>query len=232
MYIIHYMIKTLIPPHKLKFAIIATDTVLLSRGQGGLAVLLMKVDRPPFYVQHWGVPGGLIHPKETADEAAKRHLRDKAGVKNFVHIEQLYTFSALDRDPRGRVVSVAYLALTPTTDIARREGNDVRWFSVENLPKLAYDHKDIIRIAIERLRSKLAYTNIAFGLLPEEFTLGELQRLYEVVLHHKLDKRNFRKKLFSLKLVVGTKKKKRAGRSRPAELYRFRERRHKVVEIL
>ena len=232
MYIIHYMTKTSKSPHKLRFAILATDTVLFSKDQGGLKVLLMKVDRPPFYVQHWGVPGGLIHPKETADEAAKRHLWEKAGAKKFVHIEQLYTFSALDRDPRGRVVSVAYLALTPTTDIVRRGGSEVRWFSVENLPKLAYDHKDIIRTAIERVRSKLAYTNIAFGLLPEEFTLGELQRLYEVVLRRRFDKRNFRKKLFSLKLVVGTKKKKRAGRSRPAELYRFSERRHKVVGIL
>ena len=231
MYIIHYMAKAPRPPHKLKFAIIATDTVLFCGSQRDLKVLLMKADRPPFYKEHWGVPGGLIHPKETADEAAKRHLWEKAGAK-FAHIEQLYTFSALDRDPRGRVVSVAYLALTPTTDIAKREGSVVCWFSVANLPKLAYDHKDIIRTAIERLRSKLAYTNIAFGLLPEEFTLGELQRLYEIVLCRRIDKRNFRKKLFHLKLVVGTKKKKRAGRSRPAELYRFSERRHKVIGIL
>lgn len=225
------MAKITKPPHKLKFAIIATDTVLFSMGRGDLKVLLMKIDRPPFYVRHWGVPGGLIHPKETADEAATRHLWEKGGAK-FVHIEQLYTFSALDRDPRGRVVSVAYLALTPTIDIARREGSEARWFSVENLPHLAYDHKDIIRTAVERLRSKLAYTNIAFALLPEEFTLSELQRLYEVILDRRIDKRNFRKKLLQLKLVVGTKKKKRAGRSRPAELYRFGERKHKVVGIL
>ncbi len=231
MYIIHYMAKAPKPPHKLKFAIIATDTVLFSVERGDLKVLLMKVDRPPFYTQHWGVPGGLIHPKETADEAAERHIWKKAGAK-FTHIEQLYTFSALDRDPRGRVVSVAYLALTPTTNITKREGSKVHWFSVENLPKLAYDHKDIIRTATERLRSKLAYTNIAFGLLPEEFTLGELQRLYEVILDRRVDKRNFRKKLFQLKLVIGTKKKKRMGRSRPAELYRFGERKHKIVEIL
>ena len=231
MYIIHYMAQAPKPPHKLKFAIIATDTVLLSVERGGLKVLLMEVDRPPFYTQRWGVPGGLIHPKETADQAARRHLWEKAGAK-FAYIEQLYTFSALDRDPRGRVVSVAYLAFTPTTDIAKRQGSEVRWYSVEHLPKLAYDHREVIQTAIERLRSKLAYTNVAFGLLPEEFTLSELQRLYEVILGRRVDKRNFRKKLFQLKLVVGTKKKKRAGRSRPAELYRFVERKHKIVEIL
>lgn len=231
MYIIHYMIKTLKPTHKLKFAIIATDTVLFSVEQDGLKVLLMKVNRPPFYVQHWGVPGGLIHPNETADEAARRHLWDKAGAK-FTHIEQLYTFSALDRDPRGRVVSVAYLALTPTLGIIAREGNEVRWFLVDNLPTLAYDHKEIVRTAVKRLRSKFGYTNIAVGLLADEFTLGELQRLYEMILNHKIDKRNFRKKLFQLKLVVGTKKKKRVGRSRPAELYSFMKRTPQIVNIL
>lgn len=231
MYIIHDMSRLPKPPHRVKFAILATDTVLLSAWRGDLKVLLMKVDRPPFYAQHWGVPGGLIHPKETADEAARRHLWEKAGAR-FRHIEQLYTFSALKRDPRGRVVSVAYLALTPTTAVARREGSEARWFSVEHLPRMAYDHREIIRTAVERLRAKLAYTNIAFGLLAEEFTLSELQKAYEVILDRKLDKRNFRKKLFSLKLVVGTKKKKQTGRSRPAELYRFIERKQRVVEIL
>lgn len=225
------MVKTLKPAHKLKFAIIATDTVLFSAGQDGLKVLLMKVNRPPFYVQHWGVPGGLIRPNETADEAARRHLWDKAGAK-FTHIEQLYTFSGLDRDPRGRVVSVAYLALTPTLDIIAREGNEVCWFLVSNLPKLAYDHNEIIRTAVKRLRSKFGYTNIAAGLLANEFTLGELQRLYEMILNRKIDKRNFRKKLFQLKLVVGTKKKMRAGRSRPAELYNFMKRAPQIVNIL
>lgn len=219
------------PPHKLRFAIIATDTVLFVVEGGELKVLLMRVHRPPFYTKHWGVPGGLIHPRETADEAARRHLWEKGGAK-FAYIEQLYTFSALDRDQRGRVVSVAYLALTPTIETVKRERNEVRWFPVHRLPLLAYDHRDIVRTATERLGAKLGYTNIAFGLLAEEFTLGELQRLYEVILGRKLDKRNFRKKLFQLKLVVGTKKKKRAGRSRPAELYRFSERKHKVVEIL
>ncbi|MBI2054856.1 MAG: NUDIX hydrolase [Candidatus Sungbacteria bacterium] len=218
-------------PRNLRFAVLAADTTLFVVRDGQLKVLLMKINRPPYFANnYWGVPGGLVDPKETADEAALRHLREKAGAK-FSYMEQLYTFSALDRDPRGRVVSVAYLALTPVADL-RQEGSEVRWFSVDNLPKLAYDHREIIRTALERLRSKLTYTNIAFGLLPEEFTLGELQRLYEIILDRRIDKRNFRKKLFQLKLVVGTKKKKRAGRSRPAELYRFVERKHKIAEIL
>ncbi|MDP3727329.1 MAG: NUDIX domain-containing protein [bacterium] len=223
--------RTAPPPKRLKFSIIATDTVLLAVQGGELKVLLMKVDRPPFYTDHWGVPGGLIRPRETADVAARRHLWEKAGAK-FAHIEQLYTFSAVDRDRRGRVVSVAYLALAPSIGVAPRRGSEVRWFSVERLPKLAYDHRDIIRTALERLSSKLGYTNIAVGLLPREFTLGELQRLYEIVLDRRIDKRNFRKKLFWLKLVQGTKKKRRGGRMRPAELYRFVERKPKIVEIL
>lgn len=215
---------------KLRFAVLAVDTVLFSVRQGELKVLLMKINRPPHYEgNYWGVPGGLIDPKETADVAAIRHLKEKGGAQ-FSYMEQLYTFSKLDRDPRGRVVSVAYLSLTPRGD--QKEGSGVAWHPVSKLPKLAFDHKEIITMALERLRAKLEYTNIARGLLPDEFTLGELQAVYETVLKRRLDKRNFRKKLAQLKLLSDTKKKKRTARSRPAKLYRFRDRAPKVVEIL
>lgn len=215
----------------LRFAVLAVDTVLFAVLKGELKVLLMKINRPPHYRgEHWGLPGGLVDPKETAEESAVRHLWEKGGAK-FSYLEQLYTFSALRRDPRGRVVSVAYMALTPAADVKKRPG-DIKWFSVIKLPKLAFDHKEIIETAVERLRAKLEYTNLAFGLLPEEFTLGELQRLYEVILGHRLDKRNFRKKIFSLKLLRDLKKKRKVGRTRPAGLYRFSERRERVVGIL
>ena len=229
MCIIHYTAKA---PNNLRFAILAVDTVLLAVRDNQLKVLLMKIQRPPHYSEnYWGVPGGLIDPKETAEEAAIRHLWEKAGAK-FAYLEQLYTFSGLDRDPRGRVVSVAYFALSPTIEAVRREGSGVAWYPVARLPRLAFDHKEIIETAVLRLQSKLEYTNIAFGLLPGEFTLGELQKVYEIVLQRRLDKRNFRKKLFVLKLLVSLKKKRRIGRSRPAELYKFAEHKQKVVRIL
>lgn len=218
-------------PHKLKFAIIATDTVLFTVEGRELKALLMRVRRPPHYINHWGAPGGLIHPKENADEAARRHLWIKGGVRN-VYLEQLYTFSRVDRDPRGRVVSVAYLALTPDGGLRTKTKEEVKWFPVNKLPRMAYDHKEIIARAVRRLKAKLGYTNIAFALLPDEFTLSELQRIYEVVLERKLDKRNFRKKFFALKLLTALEKKKRGGANRPAGLYRFAEKKLKIVEVL
>ena len=220
------------PPHKLKFAVLATDTVLFTFDKGLLKVLLMKVNRPPFFKNHWGAPGGLIHPKETAEQSAKRHIRAKGGIARVALTEQLYTFSRVNRDPRGRVVSVAYLALMPSTDMPAKLPNGVLWFSVKKLPRLAYDHAEVIAQAIARLRAKLAYTNIAFALLPNEFTLGELQRLYETILGRKLDKRNFQKKFLQLQLIRKTGKKRHMGRSRPAELWRFVEQKQKEVEIL
>ncbi len=218
-------------PHQLKFAIIAADTVLLAIDSRELKVLLMKINRPPYYRDHWGAPGGLIHPKENAEEAARRHLLIKGGIKD-AYLEQLYTFSRVDRDPRGRVVSVAYLALTPDGNSRIKTREEVKWFAVNKLPKLAYDHEEMIACAVRRLKAKLGYTNIAFTLLGDEFTLSELQRVYEIILERRFDKRNFRKKLFALKLLVALKKKKRGGANRPAELYRFAEKKPRIVEVL
>lgn len=218
-------------PKNLRFAVLATDTVLLTAHAGKVWVLLMKVDRPPYYIHHWGAPGGLIHPKETAEESAKRHLWVKGKVKN-VYMEQLYTFSRVDRDPRGRVVSVAYLALIPAGKVSLDPKPELKWFSVEKLPTLAYDHREIIVSALGRLRAKLGYTNIARFLLADEFTLGELQNVYEVVLERKLDKRNFRKKVLALGLVEPVKKQKKGMAHRPAALFRFSEGELRIVEIL
>lgn len=219
------------PPHRLKFAVLATDTVLLTVEKGDVRVLLIQVHRPPFYRHHWGVPGGLIHPLETADAASVRHLYEKGGVRG-VYMEQLYTFSRIDRDPRGRVVSVAYLALIPHVGVRPPKNPNVRWFSVKHLPRLAYDHAEVIRTALLRLRMRLEYTNIAFTLLPPEFTMGELQAVYETVFARRFDKRNFRKKIFALKLVCRTGRKKKGPSGRPAALYRFAKRKPVAVEIL
>jgi 8-oxo-dGTP diphosphatase len=218
---------------KYKFAIIATDVVIFTIRDGQLQVLLIKMKKFPFG-DCWAAPGGLVGVDESVDAAAKRHLFKKTGVKN-VYLEQLCTFGNIKRDPFGRVVSVAYFALIPGAHKklkTTKEYGDVSWFSIDKLPKMAYDHKEMIDCAISRLKSKIEYTNIVYSLLPEEFTLGELQQVYQIILNKKLDKRNFRRKILSLNLIKRAWRKKRGGASRPAELYIFNKRSPQIVEIL
>jgi 8-oxo-dGTP diphosphatase len=207
---------------KYRFAVIATDVAIFTVQDNELRVLLIKMKKAPF-TGTWAVPGGLVRPSESVDEGAKRILKEKTGVVN-VYLEQLYTFGKVNRDPFGRVVSVAYFALIPSGGVALRtteEYADVDWFPVSKLPKLAYDHTEVVDCAVNRLKAKLGYTNIVYSLLPSEFTLGELQNIYEIILDRTLDKRNFRKKLFSLKLVAKTGKRQMGEANRPAELYAF-----------
>ena len=218
---------------KYEFAVIATDIVIFTIKDEELNVLLVKVKKD-LLRGLWAVPGGLVKPNESVDASAKRNLFEKTKMKD-VYLEQLYTFGGIGRDPHGRVVSVAYFALIPAGDPRLKTSKfheDVDWFAVNHLPGLAYDHDEVIRFAVDRLRGKLAYTNIAYSLLPEEFTLSELQRIYEIILYEKLDKRNFRKKILSLKLLIKTDKKTSGKAHRPASLYRFRQRRPRVIQIL
>jgi len=203
---------------ELKFAILATDVVIFAIHEDVLKVLLIDVNIPPHYNDIYGVPGGLILPEETAEDSVYRHMENKAGIKN-IEIEQLYTFSSVDRDPRGRVVSVAYFGLTPS--ITTNHSNKIYWKDVNKLPRLAYDHKEIIKKALERLKAKMGYTTIVRGFLAKEFTLSELQKAYEVVLEKKFDKRNFRKKMLSLGFLKEVGKKEQDVPNRPADLYRF-----------
>ncbi|MBI4121208.1 MAG: NUDIX hydrolase [Parcubacteria group bacterium] len=218
---------------KYDYAVIATDVALFTVRNRGLQVLLIKMKKEP-YTGKWAMPGGLVKANESVDNAAERILREKGGVRN-VYLEQLHTFGRVDRDPFGRVVSVAYTALVPSTKLSLKtteEYADITWFPVKDAPALAYDHREILETAVERLRAKLGYTNIAQNLLPSEFTLSELQSVYEVVLGKKLDKRNFRKKILAIGLVKGTGKERRGQASRPAELYSFRAKKMKTIEIL
>jgi 8-oxo-dGTP diphosphatase len=211
----------------------ATDVVILTVINSQLKVLLIKMEKEPFS-DCWAAPGGLVKPNESIEASAKRHLQSKTGVMN-VYLEQLYTFGQVNRDPFGRVVSVAYFALIPGTELKlkiTKEFKNVKWFLVNNLPKLAYDHKKMIEYAVDRLRAKLEYTNIVYGLLPDEFTLSELQKTYEIILGRKLDKRNFRKKILSLNLIVKTEKKTVGEAYRPAILYRFVKKSPQIIEIL
>jgi 8-oxo-dGTP diphosphatase len=164
---------------------------------------------------------------ESLDEAARRELREEAGVE-VRWLEQLYTFGEVDRDPARRVISVAYFALVDEARHAPCAGTDaseVAWHPVERLPRLAFDHARIIRYAHERLRHKTEYAPVAFELLPEELSLGELQRVYEVILGKPLDKRNFRRKVLALDILEPTGRARSEGPGRPAMLYRFRKRR-------
>lgn len=218
---------------KYKFAVIATDIAIFTVQEGQLKVLLIRMKKAPFRGK-WASPGGLVRPDESVDQAAKRHLVAKTGVRN-VYLEQLYTFGKVHRDPFGRVVSVAYFALIPSAGIrlkTTQDYGDVAWFPVRKLPKLAYDHVEIVRHALARLQAKLEYTNIAYSLLLNEFTLTDLQQIYEIILDKKFDKRNFRKKILSLHLLKTLGKKRRGSANRPAELYGFAQRKPMKVQIL
>lgn len=208
-------------------AALTVDCVVFGLDETDLKVLLIQRKLPPF--QHvWALPGGFVRIDETLDQAAERELREEAGVSD-VYLEQLYTFGALHRDPRERVVTVAYYALAKLGDHRIRAATDamgVGWFPLEDLPKLAFDHAEIVALAHERLRGKVRYAPIGFELLPPRFSLTQLQRLYELVLGTRLDKRNFRKKILAMDLLVETDEVEQGVRHRAARLYRFDRRKY------
>jgi 8-oxo-dGTP diphosphatase len=206
---------------------ITVDCVVFGLDENDLKVLLIQRKLAPF--QHvWALPGGFVHIDETLDDAARRELEEEAGVRD-VYLEQLYTFGALDRDPRERVVTVTYYALAKLSDHRIRAATDamgVGWFGLDDLPRLAFDHGEIVARAHERLRGKVRYAPIGFELLPQRFSLTQLQRLYEIILGAALDKRNFRKKLLAMDLLVETDEVEQGVRHRAARLYRFDRRKY------
>ena len=197
------------------------DIVIFTLREGSLQVLLVKRGVPPFEGQY-AIPGGFIRGDESLEEAALRELHEETGVRN-VFLEQLYTFGDPKRDPRGRVITVAYYALIASDKLSLVAGADAaeaQWFPARGVPPLAFDHKSILDYALERLRNKLEYTTVGFQLLPEKFTLGELQAVYEAILGRPLDKRNFRRKLALLGILKPLREWQRTGR-KPAQLFRF-----------
>jgi 8-oxo-dGTP diphosphatase len=208
-------------------AALAVDCVVFGLDERDLKVLLIQRKLPPFQ-RAWALPGGFVRVEETLDAAARRELAEEAGVTE-VYLEQLYTFGALDRDPRERVVTVAYYALAKLSDHRIRAATDamgVGWYALDALPKLAFDHAEIVTTARDRLRGKVRYAPVGFELLPPRFSLTQLQRLYEIILGTDLDKRNFRKKILSLDLLVETDEVERGVPHRAARLYRFDRRRY------
>jgi 8-oxo-dGTP diphosphatase len=200
------------------------DVVIFTlRGQD-LQVLLVRRKHPPF-ADYWAIPGGFVGMQESLEEAALRELEEETGVRD-VYLEQLYTFGQPERDPRTRVITVAYFALVPINSLptpqAGSDAGDARWWSMYDLPCLAFDHGEILDYALTRLRYKLEYSAVGFELLPEKFTLSELQSAYEIILGEKLDRGNFRKKLRKAAVVEPTREYRNTG-GRPARLYRFRD---------
>ncbi len=199
---------------------VAVDIVIFTIQEGALKVLLVKRRIPPFKDQ-LAIPGGFVLPEEDLDRAALRELREETGVTDL-YLEQLYSFGDPRRDPRGRIISIAYFALI-SADQQLKAGSDAaeaRWWPVHSVSSLAFDHAKILACAIERLRNKLEYTTVGFQLLPAKFTLGELQSVYEAILEKKLDKRNFRRKIAELKILKPLKEY-RSDIGRPAQLFQF-----------
>jgi 8-oxo-dGTP diphosphatase len=208
-------------PEIFRFAAVAVDIVVFTILNGELKVLVSPVNRPPHYKNVDGFLGGMIDAKETAEEACTRVLWEKGGIKN-IYTEQLFTFSAVNRDKRNRVISVSYLCLM-SQDRAESFKNESACFkSVSDLQNLAYDHDEVMLTAIERLRGKITYSNIAQFLLPKQFTLSELQAVYETVGSKGIDKRNFRKKILALNIIEETGDMQAGMRNRPAALYKFK----------
>lgn len=225
-----------IKPKDLRFTIVATDAVLWTIVDGNLLVRLIPVNIPGFIKDKNGLPGGLVKPEENTDQSVKRILAAKAKISTSkIYLEQLYTFSGVNRDPRGRVVAVAYTGIVPWDQLStqERENTDIVWWNdIKKLPALAYDHKEILAQAIIRLRTRVAYTNIIAHFMPKEFTLTDLQEAYELILGKGLDKRNFRKKILTLGILRGLSKERRGGKFRPAKLYSFKSLETKDIEIL
>jgi 8-oxo-dGTP diphosphatase len=201
---------------------LTVDCAVFGLDDGELKVLLIQRDLPPF-AGRWALPGGFVNVDEDLEAAARRELEEETSVTR-VFLEQLYTFGDVDRDPRERVVSVAYYALVKLSDHRVRAATDARnaaWFALSDLPTLAFDHDRILTMALTRLKGKVRYQPIGFELLPPKFTLSQLQRLYEVVLDTPLDKRNFRKKILAMDLLEELDEIEQDVAHRAARLYRF-----------
>jgi 8-oxo-dGTP diphosphatase len=203
-------------------AALTVDCVVFGLDDEDLKVLLVERDVPPFEGR-WALPGGFVRLDETLEDAARRELREETGLES-VYLEQLFTFGALERDPRERVVTVAYYALVKLSDHQVRAATDARnaaWFAIDDVPRLAFDHPKILNVAHQRLRGKVRYQPLGFELLPAKFTLRQIQQLYEVILDRQLDKRNFRKKLLGMELLIELDEVETDVAHRAARLYKF-----------
>jgi 8-oxo-dGTP diphosphatase len=221
------MVETFTYPHPRPA--VTVDTVVFTLFESHLQVLLIERRENP-YADRWALPGGFVHMKESLEQAALRELAEETGIQ-CAYLEQLYTYGDPQRDPRDRIITVAYFALVPSSakihSTGASDAKQAQWFPIEGLPTLAFDHKEIIIYATSRLRYKLEYTAIGFELLPAEFTLSQIQTTYEIILGEKLDKRNFRRRILQANVIEPTQNIRKpvtysGGVGRPARLYRYR----------
>ena len=207
---------------------LTVDCVIFGLDEGReLTVMLIQRDLDPYRGQ-WALPGGFVRIDESLEAAARRELCEETGIED-IFLEQLYTFGRLDRDPRERVVSVAYFALANLAGHPIQAATDARnaaWFPIRDVPSLAFDHHEILDLALARLKGKVRYQPIGFELLPRKFTLTQLQTMYEILLEKPLDKRNFRKKILGMDLLVELNEIQKDVAHRAARLYRFDERKY------
>ena len=206
---------------------LAVDAVVFGYEVGIISILLIKRKYEPF-INKWAIPGGFVLNEESLEEAVERELSEETGVQ-INYLEQLYTFGDLNRDPRGRVISVAYFGLVrPNTfkTFASTDAEEVKWFNIEELPELSFDHKDILEKAIKRLKAKITYEPLGFELLDKKFPFSDLEKLYTTLLGREVDRRNFRKKILSLNVLDELDEKVSKGSGRPASLFQFNEKRY------
>ena len=211
---------------------LAVDAIVFGYENKELYILLIKQKHTPFNGQ-WALPGGLVKDDEPIQNAVHRELKEETGI-TVDYLEQLYTFGdQVDRDPRNRVVSVAYFALVNPNKLILRadtDAEDAKWFVLRNMPKLAFDHEKIVQVAKQRLQSKLHYEPIGFDLLRAEFPFSDLEHLYKTILERDIDRRNFRKKILSLELVEETDKIHKPEAGRPSKLFKFNKNKYNKLK--
>lgn len=206
---------------------LTADCIIFGFDAGELKILLIERGLEPFKGK-WAIPGGFLNMNENADDCAKRELYEETGLQN-VFMEQLYTFSDAGRDPRGHVVTIAYYALVKLSDYSVKAGDDAKnaqWFGISQIPPLAFDHDQVLKVALSRLRSKIRYQPIGFELLPDKFTLPDLQNLYEAILEVKIDRRNFRRKIIQTGLLIDHDESVKGMPHKGAKYYSFDKKRY------
>ena len=210
---------------------VAVDVVLFAITNNDLKVALIKREDEPYYGKH-ALPGRFVRYEEKIEDTARKSLETKGNINAAnIYLEQLYTFGQnLERDTRIRTISIVYYALIDSAEITKQAGNKFLWESAYKLPSLAFDHEKIIKFALDKLREKLFASDFVAALMPENFTLSELQNAYEIILDKKLDKRNFRKRMAALKVLQSTKETKMEGAHRPALLYKFKNKEYRVLK--
>ncbi len=211
---------------------VAVDAIVFGYQETSLQVLLIQQKYGAFKNQ-WALPGGFVKDNEQLSEAVERELKEETGVK-LKYLEQLYTFGDnINRDPRTRVISVSYFGMVNPKNMilkATTDAQDAKWFPIEKIPKLAYDHKDIIKVALNRLKAKLNYQPIGFNLLSDKFPFSDLENLYRTILDREIDRRNFRKKILSFGFLEETDEKRSIGSGRPAKLFKFNSKIYRQLE--